>query len=154
MELKEKLTNDMKEAMKSGDSERLSVIRLLRSSIKNKEIDKGKGISLTNEEVLQVIVSAVKQRKEAIDLFTQGNRSDLIEKERNELSILESFLPQPISDEALKERVDAAIAESKATDIKQMGEVMKVLMPRIVGVADGKKVSEMVRSRLGARPPA
>jgi hypothetical protein len=144
----------MKEAMKSGDADRLSVIRMLRAAMKNKEIEKrpqvaeGKSASLTEEEGLQVISSAAKQRKEAIALFIQGDRNDLADKEKKELTILASFLPPALSEEELNQIVKDAILESGATTLKQMGDVMKLLMPKITGKADGKQVSDRVRSSL------
>lgn len=138
----------MKEGMRAGDTDRVSVIRLLRASIKNKEIEKGKGLLLSEDEILQVISSAVKQRKESIEQFSKGGREDLVEKEKKELAILQSFLPHPISDEALQAKIKEAIAQAGATDIKQMGKVMKILMPQLVGKAEGDKISQMVRASL------
>jgi uncharacterized protein YqeY len=140
--------DDMKEAMRSGDSDRLSVVRLLRSTIKNKEIEKGKGQKLTEEEILQVIASAVKQRKESIELFEKGGRQDLVEKEKKEMAILQSYLPQQISDEELRTKVKEAIVQSGASDVKQMGKVMKILVPQLVGRAEGDSISRMVRACL------
>jgi len=154
MDIQQRLLTEMKESMKSGDAERLSVIRMLRSAIKNKEIEKrpglsaGQGASLTEEEVLQVVSSAVKQRKEAISLFIQGERNDLADKEKKELTILESFLPPALSDAELKDIIKDALSTSGATTLKQMGEVMKLLIPKIAGKADGKQVSDMVRASL------
>ena len=148
MPLQQKLMEEMKEGMRTGDSDRVSVIRLLRASIKNKEIDKGKGQLLTEDEILQVISTAVKQRKESIEQFLKGGRQDLVDKEKRELAILQSFLPQPISDEALQAKVKEAIAQAGATDVKQMGKVMKILIPQLLGKADGNKISEMVRTSL------
>jgi len=140
--------DEMKEGMRAGDSERVSVVRLLRSTIKNKEIDKGKGQKLTEEEVLQVIASAVKQRKESIELFEKGGRQDLADKEKKEMALLQSYLPQPISDEELRAKVKEAIAQSGANDVKQMGKVMKILVPQLVGRAEGDSISRMVRACL------
>jgi len=151
MALQQRLADEMKEAMRTGDTDRVSVIRLLRSSIKNKEIDKGKGQQLTDEEILQVISSAVKQRKESIEQFEKGGRQDLVEKEKKELSILQSFLPQPISDEELRIKIKEAIAQSGATDVKDMGKVMKLLVPQLVGRAEGSKISQFVRESLGQK---
>lgn len=148
MALQQRLIDEMKEAMRTGDTDRVSVIRLLRSSIKNKEIDKGKGQQLTDDEILQVISSAVKQRKESIEQFEKGGRQDLVDKEKKELSILQSFLPQPISDEELRIKIKEAIAQSGATDVKDMGKVMKIVVPQLVGRAEGSKISQMVRECL------
>jgi len=151
MPLQQRLTDEMKEAMRTGDADRLSVIRLLRSTIKNKEIDKGKGQQLTDEEILQVISTAVKQRKESIEQFEKGGRQDLVDKEKKELAILQSFLPQPISDEELRIKIKEAIAQSGATDAKDMGKVMKLVVPQLVGRAEGSKISQMVRECLGQK---
>ncbi len=151
MTLNQKLTDALQEAMRAKDAARVSVIRLLRATIKNKEIEKGKGCQLTEEEVLQVIASSIKQRKESIDLFNKGKRADLAEKETKELAILQGYLPQPLTDEELKAKIAEAISQSGATGIKQMGQVMRALMPQIVGRADGNKVSEAVRLALGKR---
>lgn len=148
MDLQQRLMDEMKEAMRSGDSDRLSVVRLLRSTIKNKEIEKGKGQKLTEEEILQVIASAVKQRKESIELFEKGGRQDLVEKEKKEMAILQSYLPQQISDEELRTKVKEAIVQSGASDVKQMGKVMKILVPQLVGRAEGDSISRMVRACL------
>lgn len=137
--------------MRTGDAARLSVIRLLRSAIKNKEIDKGKGQKLTEEEVLQLISSAMKQRRESIEQFAKGGRQDLVEQEEKELTILQSFLPEQISDEALRIKVQEAIAQSGATDVKEMGKVMKLLIPQLVGKAEGNKISQVVRECLGQK---
>lgn len=137
--------DEMKEAMRSGDSDRLSVVRLLRATIKNKEIEKGKGLKLAEEEVIQVISTAVKQRRESIDLFEKGGRQDLAEKEKKEMAILQSYLPQQISEEELRTKVKEAIAQSGASDVKQMGKVMKILVPQLVGRAEGDSISRMVR---------
>ncbi|MBI3803938.1 MAG: GatB/YqeY domain-containing protein [Nitrospirae bacterium] len=151
MTTQEKLAEELKGAMRTGDAARLSVIRLLRSAIKNKEIDKGKGQKLTEEEVLQLISSAMKQRRESIEQFAKGGRQDLVEQEEKELTILQSFLPEQISDEALRIKVQEAIAQSGATDVKEMGKVMKLLIPQLVGKAEGNKISQVVRECLGQK---
>ncbi len=160
MDIQQRLVTEMKEAMKSGDADRLSVIRMLRSAIKNKEIDKrptlteGQNPSLTEEDVLQVISSAVKQRKESIALFIQENRTDLADKETKELSVLQSYLPPALSEEEIKQIIQDAIAESGATTPKQMGNVMKLVSPKVTGKADGKQVSDMVRACLEQKQSA
>jgi hypothetical protein len=154
MELQQRLLAEMKEGMKSGDTERVGVIRMLRSTLKNKEIEKrpgvveGQGAALAEDEVLQVIAAAVKQRNESITLFESAGRTDLVEKEQKEVAILESFLPQPLSEMALNAKISEAILEAGATTLQQMGEVMKVLKPHLVGRADMQKVSVKVRACL------
>ncbi len=152
MDLKQRLVEEMKEGMKSGDTNRVNVVRMLRSSIKNKEIDKGKDASLTEAEILQVVTAAIKQRKESIPLFEKADRADLVEKEKNEVAFLESLLPQSLSEEELNAIISKVILEVGATSIKQMGDVMKVLQPLIVGRADSKEVSEKVRACLTQNP--
>jgi len=157
VELQQRLLAEMKEAMKSGDAERVSVIRMLRSTIKNKEIEKrpglseGEGAALAEEELLQIIAAAVKQRNESIPIFEKAGRTDLVEKEKKEVAILESFLPQPFSELELDVKISEAISDASATTVQHMGEVMKRLKPRIVGRADMQKVSAKVRACLGTQ---
>ncbi len=147
MGLKEQIMQDMKEAMKSKDSLKVSTLRLLISEIKNKEIEK-RG-ELSDDEILAVIQKAVKQRKESIEKYKEAGRTDLAEKEEKELKILESYLPQPLSKEELEAIIEEAIKETGATTPKDMGKVMKVVMPKVRGRADGKLVNQMVREKLG-----
>ncbi|MHB8481595.1 MAG: GatB/YqeY domain-containing protein [Nitrospiria bacterium] len=149
-ELKNRLNEEMKAAMKSGETLKLSVIRMLRSAIKNKEIDRGKGSELSDAEVTEVIVSAVKQRNDAIEQFSIGKRDDLVAKEKDEIQILHSFLPRPYTEEEVKALILKAISETGAAGIKDMGKVMKVLVPQIIGRADSAAVSKMVKERLTA----
>ncbi|MFQ5598368.1 MAG: GatB/YqeY domain-containing protein [Nitrospiria bacterium] len=148
MLLREKLNQDLKDSMRSREADRLSVIRLLFSAIKNKEIEKGKNVQLTDEEILKVVSAAAKQRKESIAQFSKSDRVDLIEKEKKELAILQNYLPEPLSKEALKEKVEEAISEIGATEMRQMGAVMKILVPRLSGRADGNVIREMVQASL------
>ena len=147
MSLKKKIMEDMKEAMKAKDMLKVSVLRLLNSEIKNKEIDK-KG-ELSDDEILAVIQKAVKQRKESIEQYEKAGRSDLAEKEKKELEILESYLPKPLSEEELNALIDEVIKEVGATSVKDMGKVMQAIMPKVRGRADGKLVNQLVRSKLG-----
>lgn len=150
MSLQEQLVNDMKEAMKSGDSLKVSTIRMLKAAIKNKEIEKGgTSYKLSDKETLEVIVTAIKQRKDSIEQFTKGQRLDLAEKEKKELEILQAYMPPQMSDEDVKAEVKKAIAETSASSQKDMGKVMKVLMPRIAGRADGAVVNRIVRELIG-----
>ncbi len=146
MSLKKKIMEDMKEAMKAKDMLKVSVLRLLNSEIKNKEIDK-KG-ELSDDEILAVIQKAVKQRKEAIEQYEKADRSDLAEKEKKELEILESYLPKPLSEGELNALIDEVIKEVGATSVKDMGKVMQAIMPKVRGRADGKLVNQLVRKRL------
>ena len=149
MLLQERLSQEMKQALKSGDSTRLSVIRLLRASIKNREIERGKNRPLTENDLIEVVVSAVKQRNEAIEQFAKAGRMDLVKKEEAELKILQDFLPKPLSQEELDAKIREAILATGASGIKDMGKVMKVLIPQVVGRADAAQVSQKVKELLG-----
>jgi len=146
VDLKTRLGEDLKQALRSGDKLRLSVIRLLTALIKNREVEK-RG-PLTDAEVLQAIVASCKQRQEAIEQYKQGGRQDLVDKESAELEILQSYLPKPLTSEELQAMVLEAIREVQATSLREMGRVMGVLMPRVTGRADGKVVNTMVREAL------
>ncbi|NOY84080.1 Transamidase GatB domain protein [hydrothermal vent metagenome] len=148
MGLKEQLKSDMKTAMRSRDQERVSVIRLLISTIKNKEIEKGKDVVLSDDDVLALIVTAAKQRRESITQFKDAGRDELAEKESRELQILSSYLPEPLSEEALREKVKAAIAATGITEMKDMGQVMKTLVPALRGRAEGDAIRRMLQSCL------
>ena len=147
--LQERLSQEMKQALKSGDSTRLSVIRLLRASIKNREIERGKNRPLTENDLIEVVVSAVKQRNEAIEQFAKAGRMDLVKKEEAELKILQDFLPKPLSQEELDAKISEAILATGASGIKDMGKVMKMLIPQVVGRADAAQVSQKVKELLG-----
>jgi len=138
----------MKTAMRDGDALKVSVIRLLRASIKNKEISKGKANPLTESELLETVVSATKQRKDSIEQFTKGGRTDLADKEQKELDILKTFLPQPLSLEELKIKTAGLIKEIGASGQKDMGKVMKALMPQVAGRVDGSVVGQVVKELL------
>ncbi len=146
MDLKTRLGEDFKQALRSGDKLRVSVIRLLMALIKNREVEK-RG-PLTDAEVLQAIVASCKQRQDAIEQYRQGKRQDLADKESAELEILQSYLPKPLTSEELRAMVLEAIGEVQATSVKEMGKVMGVLMPRVTGRADGKMVNTLVREAL------
>ncbi|MGB9629377.1 MAG: GatB/YqeY domain-containing protein [Thermodesulfobacteriota bacterium] len=146
MGLEERLLEEMKEAMKSNDKSRLSTIRMLRSAIKNREIEqRGK---LDEEGIYKVIQAMVRKGEESIEQFKAGGRMDLVEKERREIEILNSFLPQPMSQEEILAIIDQVIAETQATSLKDMGKVMKSVMPKLGGRADGKVVNQLVKERL------
>ena len=142
----EKLTADMKEAMKQGEKERLSVIRLVRGAVRQAEID-GKKI-LSDDEVIGVITKEVKMRRDSIEEFERGKRADLVKKAEEEISLLMPYLPSQLSIDEVKKIVEEAVAEVGATTAKDMGKVMGALMPRVKGRADGKLVNEIVRSIL------
>lgn len=146
MDLKTRLGEDYRQALRSGDKLRVSVLRLLMALIKNREVEK-RG-PLTDAEVLQAIVTSCKQRHEAIEQYRQGKRQDLVEKESAELAVLQSYLPKALTSEELQAMVLEAIREVQATSLKEMGKVMGILMPRVTGRADGKAVNTLVREAL------
>lgn len=146
MSLFEKLTEDMKSAMKAGEKDRLSTIRLLRGQIKDAAIDKR--ADLTAEEELQVLSNAAKKRKESIKIYSEAGRTDLAEKEQRELDVIQSYLPQQLSEEELGKIIDEAISSTNAQTVQDLGKVMGVVIPQTKGRADGKLVSDMVRRKL------
>lgn len=146
MDLKTRLGEDFKQALRAGDKLRVSVIRLLMALIKNREVDK-RG-PLTDAEVLQAIVASCKQRQEAVEQYRNGGRQDLVDKESAELAILQSYLPAPLTSDELRAMVLEAIREVQATSLKEMGKVMGVLMPKVTGRADGRAVNTLVREAL------
>jgi len=148
MLLSQKLKEDLKESMRSRDADRVSVIRLLMATIKNKEIEKGKDAHLSDDEIFALIASAAKQRTESIEQFEKAGRSDLVEKETKERHILQLYLPEPLTEAELQIKVAEAIAQAGAVDMKKMGEVMKILVPPLVGRADGNLLRKMVQTAL------
>lgn len=151
MSLQEQLVNDMKEAMKARDEVKVSTIRMLRAAIKNKEIEKGgTSYKLSDKEIMDVIITAIKQRKDSIEQFTKGNRNDLAEKEKKEAEILQGYLPPQMSEDDIKAEVKKAIAETGAVSQKDMGKVMKALMPKVAGKADGAVVNRLVKELIGS----
>ncbi len=146
MPLKERLDQDLKIALKSKQTNWISTIRLVKAAIINREIAVRR--PLTDPELLEVVASQLKMRREALEHFRRANRDDLIEKEEAEASFLEKYLPQPLSTDEIEEEISKAIAEAVAQGPKDFGRVMKLLMPRLVGRADNRVVSEMARQRL------
>ena len=146
MQLRERLTAQMKEAMKSRDALRLSTIRMVLSSVKNRDIELRR--EMNDAEIIETIGTLCKQRRESIRLFKEAGRQELVDKEEAELALLIEFLPQQLTREELESLVDKAIAETSATSGKDMGKVMKALMPDVSGRADGKLVSEVVKEKL------
>ncbi|MDT7896584.1 MAG: GatB/YqeY domain-containing protein [Armatimonadota bacterium] len=146
MSLKERIDADYKTAMKERDAVKVSVLRLLRSAIHNAEIDRQR--ALTDDEILGVIQSEIRKRRESIEAFQQGGRADLAEREQAELAILETYLPQPLSRAELEALVRETIREVGALSVRDMGKVMAALMPKVRGRADGREVNELVRQLL------
>jgi uncharacterized protein YqeY len=148
MSLEERLVEEMKQAMKSNDKLRLSTIRMIRSTLKNKEIELRR--KLEDEEVVKVIQAMVRKGEESVEQFQTGGRMDLVEKEKKEIEILKSFLPQPLSQEEMLKIIDQSIQETQASSPKDIGKVMKSVMPKIGGKADGKLINQLVKERLSA----
>lgn len=146
MSLQDRLLVEMNQAAKAGDRLKLSTIRLIRSAVKNKEIEKKK--SLEDEEVLKVISSMIRQMGESIEQFQKGGRDDLVKKEEAELKILQSYMPEQLSEEQIEKLINEALEETGAISFKDMGKVMKALMPKIAGRADGAQVNRIVREKL------
>lgn len=148
MSIKDLLTEDMKQAMKDRESGklRLSVIRMARSNIKNIEIDGKK--ELNDDEVLTVLMKEVKMRQDSLEEFTKAGRNELAEQARQEIAILENYLPEQLGDEELKALVQEAISESGAVSPKDMGKVMSAVMAKTKGRAEGKRINTMVRELL------
>ncbi len=146
MDLKAKLTEDTKAALKAGDKLRLSTLRMVLSEIKNAEIAKRE--ELDDEELAAVMAREARKRREAIAEFEKGGREDLVEKETRELSILQAYLPEQMSEEEIRDVVSETIAELGATSASDMGRVMGIIMPRVKGKADGKLVNKLVREML------
>lgn len=147
MEIREKLTADMKTAMREKDQIRLDTIRFLQSAIKNKEIELRPN-PITADDVLGVVKKLVKQRKESIEQYQAAARQDLADKEAAELKILESYLPAQMGRDQVEAIVVATIAELKAASVKDMGPVMKAVIAKTQGTADNKLVSEIIKSKL------
>jgi uncharacterized protein YqeY len=149
MSLANTISNDIAAAMKAKDAARLSALRMLKAAVMNKGVEKNR--DLDDGEVRQVIASLVKQRRDSIEQFANAGRTDLVAKETAELAVLNEYLPAAATSEEIEAAVDAAIAETGAASPKDMGKVMKAVMPRLAGKnADGRAVNETVRRRLGA----
>ncbi len=148
MSLEQSLTADIVTAMKAKDATRLTALRMLKSALTNKSIEKGRALEAAEE--LQVVAMLVKQRRDSIEQFTKGGRVDLADKEQAEIAILDAFLPASASDEEIVAAVKAAVTETGATTAKDMGKVMKAAIAALAGkTVDGKKVNEEVRRSLG-----
>ena len=146
MSIKNKLNENLKQAMKARDVLRLSVVRMITAAIKNREIDRQH--ELDDQEVIELMSTLAKQRRESVRLYQEGNRPDLVEKEEAELVVLEEFLPTQLSPDELAALVAQVISQIEAVGLKDMGKTMKALAPLIVGRADGKLTSEIVKQQL------
>lgn len=147
MGLQEQIGTDIKGALKAGAKEKVSTLRMLSAALKNRQIDKR--APLTENEVLEAVRSLIKQRRDSVEQFAKGGRQDLVDKETAEIAFLEVYLPQQLTREEVEKLVREAIVQSGAQGAKEMGKVMKTLIPMVGGRADGKLVSELVKSALG-----
>ena len=136
----------MVKAAKDKDKETLSTLRMIKSALHNREIDLKDQFGET--EILQVLSSMIKQRKDSVEQFKQGGRPELAEKEAKEIEVIQGFMPKQLSSEEIDALIGQAIEETGATGIRDMGKVMKILMPKVTGKADGKAVGEAVKARL------
>jgi uncharacterized protein YqeY len=147
MTLKERISEDMKAAMRAKDAARLSAVRLLLAAMKQKEVDER--LELTDADVLGVIEKMVKQRRESIAQYEKAARQDLADQEKFEIGVLQAYLPQQMGEAEVAQAVAAALAEAGAASVRDMGKVMALLKPRLAGRADLGKVSALVRAKLG-----
>ena len=148
MSLRDQINNEVKDAMRSGDARRRDALRLLTAALKQKEVDDRK--ALADGDVIATIDKMIKQRRDSIAQFEQGNRPDLAEKEQFEISVLERYMPQALSEEEIEAAIAAAISESGAKAPADMGKVMGVLKARLAGRADMSKVSGRVKAKLAS----
>ena len=148
MTLKDRISEDMKAAMRAKDAARLSAVRLLLAALKQKEVDER--VTLTDADVLGIIDKMVKQRRESIAQFEKAARQDLADQEKFEIGVLSAYLPQQLGEAEVAQAIAAAVAESGAAGVKDMGKVMALLKPRLAGRADMGKVSGLVKAKLGA----
>ena len=145
--LKERLDADLKDAMRSKHELKLSVVRMLKSAIKYKEVEPG-ATALDDAGIEKVIAGLIKQRRDSVDQFKAAGRDDLAQKEADEITILQAYLPQQLTADELRAEVEAAIAATGAKSAKEMGAVMKHLQPKVAGRAEGRAVSEEVKAQL------
>jgi uncharacterized protein YqeY len=146
MNLEERLLDEMKQAMKTNDKLRLSTIRMIRTAVKNKEIDQRK--KLDDDTILRVIQGMVRKGEESVEQFKLGGRTDLVEKETKEIEILKSYLPKPLSQEEILQIIDQTIEETKASSLRDLGKVMKSVMPKLGGRAEGSLINQLVKEKL------
>lgn len=146
MALQEKIEQNLTQAMKDKNETTVSVLRMLKSAFKNKEIEKK--TTLSDEDALSVIQNQIKSRRDSIELYKQGNRPELAEKEEKEITILQEYLPEQMSEEEIRIKVKEAIQKTGANEIKDMGKVMGILMNELKGKADGTTISTIVKEEL------
>lgn len=152
MSLKQRIEDDLKAALRAGDKQRLGCLRMVKAKAQEKQIElrakKGHEAELSDDDVMNVVSAYAKQRHDSIESYERGGREDLAAKERAELEILAAYLPQPMSEDEVAAIVDASVRESGASEPRDMGVVMKLVMPKVKGRADGKLVNRIVQSRL------
>lgn len=147
MSLHDRLTEDLKIAMKARDQLRMDVIRMIKAAVLNKEVELKK--DLDDAEMSRVMTTLIKQRRESVEQFEKAQRTELAEKERKEITIIEAYLPKALSPQELEQIIASVVAETGATSLKEMGAVMKAVMARLAGQAvDGKVVSDLVKAKL------
>jgi uncharacterized protein YqeY len=146
MSFLQKLDDDLKVSLKASDSLKVSVLRMAKAALKNRQIDKGG--ELSEEDIISVLSTLSKQRRESIEQFSKGGREDLAEKERQELSILQTYLPKQLTPEELDGIIFESMKESSAQGLKDMGKVMRLVMSRVKGAADGKIINQRVKDIL------
>lgn len=147
MSLKEKIIADMTAAMKAKDADRTGTLRMVKAALMNRQIDAGR--ELTDDEVLKALQTLVKQRRDSIESYEKAGRAELAAKEAAEIAVIETYLPQAATADEIEAAVDAAVAETGASSIKDMGNVMKAAMAKLAGKsADGKMVSDAVKAKL------
>ncbi len=151
MTILERIRRDLKDAMKRGEKERLSALRMILSNVKNSQIEKKKPLS--DEEIIRIIQRLVRQSEDAMRQFSQGNRTDLVEKEKAFISFCQTYLPEQLGERELITLIQNTISEIGATHPKEMGKVMKAVMPKVAGRADGKRINRIVRAVLSENSP-
>jgi uncharacterized protein YqeY len=149
MTMRDRISDDLKSAMKSGDRIRLETLRTLRAALMEKEIERRGGAAMTAEDELGVIMSAAKKRRESIDLFTKGGRMDLAETEQKELAVIQEYLPRQMGVGEIAEVIRGVITETGAAGAADFGKVMPLVMKQLKGKADGRMVQDLVKSALG-----
>ncbi|OGE79039.1 MAG: hypothetical protein A2751_01095 [Candidatus Doudnabacteria bacterium RIFCSPHIGHO2_01_FULL_46_14] len=144
--LKEQIASDIKDAMKQKNTRKISVLRMISAEIKNLEIDKQK--TATDEDVMRVLSQSAKKHEDSIAQFASGNRPDLVEQEKGELVVIQAYLPAQLTDSELQTLINESVAETKASSSADFGKVMKILMPKIAGRANGQIVSQKLKEKL------
>jgi uncharacterized protein len=148
--IREELTSELKVAMKAGDKRRVDTIRLVNAALKDRDIDaRGQGKSLSEDDILSLLQKLIKSRQESVEIYDKAGRVDLATQEREEIAVIQSFLPQPLSADETDAAIAAAIAETGATSIKDMGKVVGVLRAKYAGRLDMGKASAVVKAKLG-----